>query len=72
MQAWAQDLFNTRKTSQLIRNIEHLCRVEEKVKIQARDYKRIKVEGKDVRIAGTELRISPPWPSTEAGSSNAL
>ncbi|KAL2835317.1 hypothetical protein BJY01DRAFT_259344 [Aspergillus pseudoustus] len=61
VQAWAQDLHYTHKTSQIIKNIEHLCHVVHKRKVQERDQARMKAEGKDVKIAGTELGIRQRW-----------
>jgi hypothetical protein len=57
VKAWTRDLLHTHKTSQMIKNLAHLCWISEKKKIQARDRARIQREGKDVKIAGTELRI---------------
>ncbi|KAL4882169.1 hypothetical protein BJY04DRAFT_227365 [Aspergillus karnatakaensis] len=61
VQAWTQDLLYTHKTSQMIRNLELLCNVTSKKKIQVRDHERVKTEGKDVKIAGTELMIRHKW-----------
>jgi hypothetical protein len=44
----------------MIRNLKLLRRVLSQQKKQARDYARKEREGKDVRLAGTELVIEPP------------
>ncbi|KAG2024937.1 hypothetical protein GB937_003159 [Aspergillus fischeri] len=51
VRAWTRDLLHTHKTSQMMKNLAHLCRISEKKKIQARDRERIQREGKDVKIA---------------------
>ncbi|KAI9367077.1 hypothetical protein BJX61DRAFT_547844 [Aspergillus egyptiacus] len=61
VQAWAQDISYAHKTPQMVRNLEHLCVILGKKKIQERDHDRIKREGRDVKIAGTELRIKHRW-----------
>ncbi|KAL3443548.1 hypothetical protein BJX65DRAFT_320501 [Aspergillus insuetus] len=61
VQAWARDLNYAHKTSQMIKNLEHLCTVVYQRKVQERDRARMKAEGKDVKIAGTELQIMQKW-----------
>ncbi|KAE8330757.1 hypothetical protein BDV39DRAFT_21717 [Aspergillus sergii] len=66
VQAWAQDLSFTRKTPQIIKNIEFLCQILSKRKIQERDRERVKQEGRDVKIAGTELEIRHLWKNVKS------
>ncbi|KAL4905937.1 hypothetical protein BDW74DRAFT_152298 [Aspergillus multicolor] len=61
VQAWAHDISYTLKTPQMIKNLEYLCFILEKKKVQSRDYERVRDEGRDVKIAGTELRIKHRW-----------
>ena len=44
----------------MMRNLKLLRRVLRQQKKQARDYARKKSEGKDVKLAGTEVVIEPP------------
>jgi hypothetical protein len=44
----------------MIRNLKLLWGVLRQQEIQARDYARERREGKDVRLAGTEMVIEPP------------
>jgi len=44
----------------MIRNLKLLRGVLRQQKIQTRDYARKRREGKDVRLAGTEMVIEPP------------
>lgn len=60
LSAWAHDLAHSRKTAQLIRNLEIICTVHSQKKVQCRDHARKRAENKDVKIAGTELTISAP------------
>ncbi|KAL2809983.1 hypothetical protein BJX63DRAFT_423456 [Aspergillus granulosus] len=49
------------RLGQMIKNIEHFCCIVSKRKVQERDRARLEGEGKDVKIAGTELEIIQRW-----------
>ncbi|GKZ32113.1 hypothetical protein AbraIFM66950_001252 [Aspergillus brasiliensis] len=64
LQAWVQDVWHQQKTRQMMKNIGCLYYITDRRKIQERDRKRMSVEMKDVKIAGTELKVTPRWPDT--------
>lgn len=69
IKAWVQDVWHQQKTRQMVKNIGCLYYIARKRKVQERDRKRMSVEKKDVKIAGTELQITPRWPDTSTRDS---